>query len=348
MSSGAVQGVRVFTTAGVPAEERIALWQEHNSAALMRLRCRTFADVQFDGTTVNVQLSRTRLSRLKAETPHVIERQSDLIRSQPEDAVVLFFVLAGEAFFYHSNGVHILRRGQLIACDCDRPFMRGFSSDFEELFLKIPRQVFYDAVGFEQIQAPLVAGFTDHQKLLSASLAGVIATTTRTDTQHMPDEAAMLDLVSALMGGRERTDRSAYLVAARRYVDSRLSDPSLSATTIAAAVGISTRHLSRTFASAGTTVPQYVLERRLAAARALLQRQDAAAMSIGEVARRCGFTSVSHFSRSFAEQFGQRASDVRRHALWARIEAPSLGSSTADDCADSANGARFGRNKPVC
>ena len=89
-SSGPAQKARVFTTAAVPAEQRIALWQAHNSAALMRLRCRTLADRQFDGTTVNVQLPRTRLSRLKAETPHVIERQSDLIRGQPEDAVVLF------------------------------------------------------------------------------------------------------------------------------------------------------------------------------------------------------------------------------------------------------------------
>ena len=338
MSSVAAQRVRVFTTAGVPAAERIALWQAHNSAALMRLRCRTIAETPFGGRTVNVQLPTTGLSRLTAPTPHVIERERDLIQRQPEDAVVLFFVLAGEAFFYHSDGVHVLRRGHLIACDCDRPFMRGFSSGFEELFLKIPRQVFSDAVGFDQIGAPRVAPFTESRNLLAASLAGLVAAATRTDTQHIPDEATILDLVSALLGGPQRTDTSAYLAAARRYVDARLSDTSLSATTIAAAVGISTRHLSRTFAAAGTTVPHYVLERRLAAANALLQRQEAASMSIAEVAKRCGFTSVSHFSRSFAGHFGRRASDVRRQALWARV----------DDCADSANSARFGRNKPVC
>ena len=51
MTRDTVETVRVFSTAGVPAEDRIDLWQAHNSAALMSLRCHALTDAQFGGTT---------------------------------------------------------------------------------------------------------------------------------------------------------------------------------------------------------------------------------------------------------------------------------------------------------
>jgi AraC-like DNA-binding protein len=340
--------VRVFTTAGVPAEDRIELWQAHNSAELMSLRCHALTDAQFDGTAVNVRLARTQLCRVRADTAHVIERRSDLIASRPEDSVVLFFVLAGEAFFYHSAGVHIVGSGQMVACDSDRPFMRGFSTGFEELFLKIPRHVFCDLAGVDRLEAPLVTAFTTDQNLFGASLAGLIAAATRADNPSLPDEHALLDLVGTLVGGQDRSPISVYLAAARRYVDARLTDTSLCAATIAGAVGISPRHLSRTFASVGTTVPQYVLGRRLAAANAILHRHEASSMTIAEVAQRCGFTSVSHFSKSFAAQFGEHASDVRRRVMRQRGVAAALvsGSPTGGEPAETAIVAQIGQKGP--
>ena len=348
MTPDSVDAVRVFTTAGVPAEDRIDLWQAHNSEALMSLRCHALTDAQFDGTAVNVQLAHTQLCRVRADAAHVIERRSDLIQRRPEDAVVLFFVLAGEAFFYHSAGVHIVGSGQMVACDSDRPFMRGFSTDFEELFLKIPRHVFCDLAGVDGLEGPLVTAFTSDQNLFGASLARLIAAATRADDPCLPDERALLDLVGALMGGQDRSPTSAYLAAARRYVDARLADTSLSAGSIAWAVGISPRHLSRTFASAGTTVPQYVLGRRLAAANAILHRREASSMTIAEVAQRCGFTSVSHFSKSFAAQFGEHASDVRRRIMRQRGLAAALASvsPTGGEPAETAIVAQIGQKDP--
>jgi AraC-like DNA-binding protein len=305
---------RSFTTAGIPADQQVELWQAHNSEALMGLHCRAIVDAEFGGETVNVQLAQAHLSRVKAHTAHVIERRSDLIKRGPGDSIVLFLVLAGEASFHHSEGIRTLRAGQLVACDSDQPFVRGFSREFEELFVKVPRPVFFERTGLERLGAPLFAAFGHDQNPFARSLAGLVGRSTRVDgTWCLPDEDALLELVGALLGGRECAGTTAYLAAARRHVDDRLSDPSLSAASIAAAVGISPRHLSRAFASVGITVPQYVLGRRLEAARAMLHRPDAAAMTIAEVAERCGFGSVTHFSRSFALRFGDRASDVRRY-----------------------------------
>jgi AraC-like DNA-binding protein len=324
MTVAPAEGVaRTFTTAGVPPERQMKLWQAHNSEALMGLHCRALADAAFEGATVNVQLARTLLSRVNANTAHVIERRTDLISRQPEDAVVLFFVLAGEAFYYHRDGVQILRRGQFVACDADEPFMRGFSAQFEELSLKIHRQVLFEQTGLLRIAAPLFAAFGHDQNPIAARLVDLIGAATRNDGPCLPVEDTLLRLVGVLLGGEDAEGATRYMAAARRYVQNYLSDPSLSAKSVASAVGISPRHLSRVFASVGTSVPQYVLDRRLSAAKALLHRREAASMTISEVAKRCGFTSITHFSRSFSLRFGERASDVRRRAIQQRVLASS-------------------------
>jgi AraC-like DNA-binding protein len=305
---------RAFTTAGVPPRQQVEAWQAHNSEALLGLRCRTLGSSGFDGTTVNIQLAHTHLARLSAGTAHVIERRPELIGRCPADSIVLFFGLTGEAFFYHEDGVRTLSPGQLVGCDSDQPFMRGFSPGYQELVLKVRRDAFRQRTGLERLDRPLFIGFAHDHNAVARSLAVQVGAAARLNGPRQPDEDELLGLVGALLVRSRDAHPSAYLTAAHAFVDARLSDTSLSATTIASAVGISSRHLSRIFSRAGTTVPHYVLGRRLDAARAMLQRPETAALTVTEVASRCGFTSAAYFSTSFAARFAERASEVRRRA----------------------------------
>jgi len=49
--------------------------------------------------------------------------------------------------------------------------------------------------------------------------------------------------------------------------------------------------------------------------RRLLSQPATAPRTVAEVARRCGFASVAHFSTAFTARFGERPTDVRRQAL---------------------------------
>ena len=102
---------------------------------------------------------------------------------------------------------------------------------------------------------------------------------------------------------------TAHRAAARSYIEEHLTDPGLGAGQIAAAIGISERQLSRVFAADGTSVPRLILSRRLQLARLVLSSE---AVTVADVAARCGFTSVTYFSHAFRSHFGERASDVRR------------------------------------
>lgn len=308
MTSGMTGVPARFSTAGLPEAERVALWEEHNATALIGLRCRALHDTALDATEINLQLPRVHVARVSG-SPHVVERPQAEIRRVPSYAVACYLTVAGDAFFYHDDGVRLLHPGQLLVCDADQPFMRGFSHGLEELAVKVPHDVWRALGGPASLPQPLVV---DEGVVQTRTLATLAAQALRPETSAGVDEDVLLDLLAAVVTGRTPSLTAVHLTVAKAYIDEHLTDPALSAGRVARGVGISERHLSRVFASGGTTVPQYLLHRRLERARMLLQK--AGGTTVAEVAARCGFGSASHFSHRFRQHFGLRATDVLRQA----------------------------------
>jgi AraC-like DNA-binding protein len=85
------------------------------------------------------------------------------------------------------------------------------------------------------------------------------------------------------------------------YIDAHL-DSALGIQELAASVGISVSHFSRSFLrSVGLTPHSYIMRRRLTRAQDLLARTD---RSLAEVALTTGFSDQSHFCRRFREFIG--------------------------------------------
>jgi AraC family transcriptional regulator len=109
--------------------------------------------------------------------------------------------------------------------------------------------------------------------------------------------------------------RARYALAPRRlaevvaYVEANLVEE-LTLARLAAVARLSRFHFSRAFAQATGVPPHtFVVQRRLEAAKALLQATD---LSIEHVARRCGFADASHFSARFRRSFGVTPSAYRQ------------------------------------
>jgi AraC-like DNA-binding protein len=88
------------------------------------------------------------------------------------------------------------------------------------------------------------------------------------------------------------------------YIDLHLSNPALSPAAIAAAHHVSVRQLYKAFAQAGLSLEQTIIGLRLEAARRELARPANAALTVGAVARRCGFSNASHFGLRFRQRYG--------------------------------------------
>ncbi|SNT49623.1 AraC-type DNA-binding protein [Asanoa hainanensis] len=297
-----------FSTAELPPGQRVGLWEDHNRTALIGLRCHLLSETPFDGTELNLQLDRMHLARVRGSS-HVVERPAEVIRRSPTDSIAVYLTLVGEAFFYHDGGVLTLRPGQALLCDADRPFMRGFSHGLEELAVKVPRSTFREVTGLDALPAPLVRDFA-HGDIAARTFARLVDRALRPDGDEPVDEATVLQLLASMTGRTAVDPGTAHLANARAFIEDHLTDPGLSASRVAAGIGISERHLSRAFAAAGPSLPQYVLAKRLERARTLLVTCPQA--TVADVASRCGFGSAAYFSQAFRAHFGMRATDLRR------------------------------------
>lgn len=79
---------------------------------------------------------------------------------------------------------------------------------------------------------------------------------------------------------------------------------------LAGHVGCSATHLCRTFSRlTGMTISQYLRRRRIMKATELLGTLDT---TVGDVARKVGYRSISHFTKAFVLEKGYLPSEVRR------------------------------------
>jgi AraC family transcriptional regulator len=94
----------------------------------------------------------------------------------------------------------------------------------------------------------------------------------------------------------------------RDFVESRLADD-LDVPALAAAAGLSPAHFARAFAATvGMTPFDYVMTRRLARGRELLERTDRSALAIS---LDVGFRTPSHFTARFRREFGVTPREIR-------------------------------------
>ena len=290
-------GLTSFRTSDVPDPCRLVGWEEHNARSLVGLRARPVGGRPFEGTEINLRLSRLHLAKVTG-SPHVVERDHRQIATTPADGVVVYFALAGTGVLHHRDGPRTVGPGQALVLDADQPFERGFAHGLTELVLKAPRALVRGST------RPRVFSFRDddHARALVTAVAGALGGRP-TDWDALESTAIAL-LRTVLDAGA--SDEST-LAAAHAHIAAHLHED-LSASRIAAAIGYSERHLSRLFAASGQSVPQAVLAARLDAARRALTHSRS---PLAEIAAQHGFASQAHFSRSYRARFGTTPSQDR-------------------------------------
>ena len=300
---------KVFSTVGLPAARRVELWETHNAAALIGLDVQ--ASEPLVATEFNVCLPYVDLARVGGSA-HVVRRTEKVIERSPANAIAVYLTLCGDAWFECADRTYELRPGNILISETDRPFTRGFRRGLEELVVKVDRAATPE---LPELSRPVIASSRDHalSGLYTRTLARITGGATRPNRPVRADEDTVRDLIAVLAAGSGAAPATAHRAAARSYIEEHLTDPSLGAEQIAAAIGISDRQLSRIFAADGTSVPRQILSRRLQLAYSMLSSVATTenSGSVADIATQCGFTSVTYFSHVFRQHFGQRASDIR-------------------------------------
>ena len=126
----------------------------------------------------------------------------------------------------------------------------------------------------------------------------LVSATARAIEKRLAEQAATApSLLCAHRGGLP----PAALKRVRTYIESHLSER-MSIEQLAAVAGLSVFHFARAFKqSEGTTPHEYLVDRRVAHACALLRETDT---PLSEIALASGFADQSHFARQFKKRVG--------------------------------------------
>ncbi|MDR6955214.1 AraC-like DNA-binding protein [Ancylobacter sp. 3268] len=127
------------------------------------------------------------------------------------------------------------------------------------------------------------------------------------------------DLLAAALGTTREVEeivagrgvRAARFRQIKQYVDENVSNARLSAELVGRHMGVSPRYIRRLFAAAGSSLSDYVAERRLTLIHDRLGDPRFATQTIADIAFGLGLVEPSTFYRRFKERYGVTPSDVR-------------------------------------
>jgi transcriptional regulator GlxA family with amidase domain len=230
--------------------------------------------------------------------------------------IFLKLVVSGAVIFDDFGDTLSVRNGSMVLVDPDRRFCETFVAPTDLLLLMLPKREMRERGLVAEVDRPLLQDSSSPENTLLWHLLLTIAQHAKDSNDQFKERLGthIMDLVDHLIctTSQHHSSRTAATTCARIkwYLRQHLGESSLDTATVAGAMRLSARSISRLFAAEGTTLMRYLWSCRLERAQAILS--GAASLSIEQVAWRCGFSDATHFSRSFKSRFGCSPREHRR------------------------------------
>lgn len=258
---------------------------------------------------------------------HSVRRSTEHIATLAEPDCLVICQLSGGSAMHVEDG----RRAELGAGDFTVVSMRQpytwsfaegdsavFSLRFPQELLDVPRQVLRNAEGrtlssregFGRHLAPFVKAVALDDELLRGHVGERLARN-------------LIDLFATglveLSQGEAAAPPAPLFLQVTQYMAAHLSDLDLDASAIARDSHISVRYLQALFHEQGSTVTDWIRDRRLAGSRRDLVDPALREQTIADIALRWGYLDPAYFSRLFRRQFGESPRDWRARAPASRV-----------------------------
>jgi AraC-like DNA-binding protein len=264
-----------------------------------------------------------RLGLIRSQDTNMrVHRSPRELRMDGRELFALGFLHRGTSLLFEEDGPRVMQEGGLNLDNWARPHEVGYSghADLSAFMIShqdmgLPLSVVNRASDRLQ-SSPLYSMVQRH-------LAGVCAVAHANKLPLGTDAGAELasatvQLVRAMLASTLPEDARAREVIAQNqfitvvtYLRQHLRDPSLTPLQVAAANRISVRQLYKLWSTEETSLNEWVLRERLEAARTELASLGLLHLTIEVIARRCGFSDASHFSRRFRGVYGMTPREWR-------------------------------------
>lgn len=323
-----------FSTNQVHPRDRFDYWHNVARKSLVehesQPECRTSFEAEIaTGLLGSIELVLFRNSPMKAR-----HTQRHVINSRSEDLFVCR-QMSGKLFIEQDGRMAQLEAGDLMLLDPLLAYEASFVHRSRTLVLKVPRRELEARIGkTRDMVAHPIKPVRAEDKLsssVSAMLPSLASKLSGASAEMIGNHA--LDLLAISLArkageARPRVSSAKALILSniRAIVDARIADPDLDGQTVAAAVGVSVRHVNEILSEHGTSIGRLILARRLARCKHALEDLNQAHRSITEIAYGWGFSDLTHFGRRFKQAYGLLPSEAQRLASQPNRTGGPLGS----------------------
>lgn len=316
----------VICADGVAPAERFEYWQNLVSRSLFPVKLTGEHHARFCGRMHKVTFGAVQIFQVKCSDLCTRRSRKQICQSDPEmfQAIIPahgFGVLAQgrDDAFVNRSGILLYdtwHSYSLISASNDDVPVAG-------LFAMLPSALLHLPANKIERRGPRTFSSVDGTGALLQGLLGQLIV--RAD-QFQALEAARLgitviDLLTIMLAHEHNlsappeTRQRTLITQIHAFIHQRLSDPTLSPETIAAAHNISLRSLQRLFHAQGHAVAAWIRERRLDHCRRDLTDSRISHRPIHAIAARWGFTDAAHFTHTFRAAYGITPQDYRRQHL---------------------------------
>jgi AraC-like DNA-binding protein len=303
-----------WSTADVDSRHALAYWVD--------TICESFLEIDIDSPDRHQFRARLDQSELGPATLHLVEADTQTIRRTPARIAhtryagyFLLHLRAGQLHFEQFGRRSKIEVGDSVLIDCNAAYQLDCLNTTRSVALRFPRDWLRNWLPAPEslVGKPLRSG-----NGWSTALGAALATldTEREEELALP-EGVVAEQIAALLAlaagpdARASSGGEKLLHRIRQSIRDRCHVTGLTPGDIAAANGISKRYLHYLFANSNNTFGGELMRTRLESAHRLLTDKRYSALTVSEVAARCGFVEPSHFARRFRKAYGAGPTEYR-------------------------------------
>ncbi|MCY4155776.1 MAG: helix-turn-helix domain-containing protein [Gammaproteobacteria bacterium] len=310
----------VHSTDEASEKDRLDYWIDLICDEFVQLDCSISEHKNFKGRLCGWDLDDVRVSEVSGEAQHVTRSKKQIAKAR-EREFLLSLQMDYTGILSQDGRVARLQPGDFVIYDSARPYFLHFDQPFRHVVLQIP----YDSLAEHFLQPENITARTVSAQTAVGALASqfIQSVACRVDTlapqerhvinQHLIEliVLAMSSTASLREADGQSIARTAMLERIKQYIETNIRHPQLSPGLVARHHRISERYQRMLFASTGTTISRFILDRRLELCREMLESPELSDYSISQVAFSNGFNDASGFSRKFKEHYDVTPKEYR-------------------------------------
>jgi AraC family transcriptional regulator, positive regulator of tynA and feaB len=285
-------------------------WHAGLRRHVLPLDCSVAEPQSFQCQAVVASLRGNTVAELRVDATRLLRRAVD-IQDRSGDVVKVMWQLAGRGHVQQGPNRSILEAGRWTILDPGREYAIELDKGARILVILVPRSECPGWLPALTVLAARALPAAGPAHIAMAALAAMLRDVAPLDTES---ETTLHDSIVALVeraltielgaqGIEAPSERSIQLPQLQAYILDHLADAGLNVGKLATVFGVSRRSLYNIFAPSGVTPHSYIQSAKLDRACELLL-QPSRQVSVGSVARSCGFADPAHFSRAFHARHG--------------------------------------------